>query len=174
MKRFGLLLAILVGSLPSYGWAAPPFTAVVLKVKDGDTIRVIRSNDGAELDIRVHWMDSPEIAHNSKEIDQPGGREAKAFGEGMLEGHRVTLTPRGHSYGRIVADVRLPDGIDYALSATMRGYNWLDPRYKPSSDLQAMLKFARENRSGIWRMTDNIPPWDWRKKSREAKHHATH
>ena len=107
-------------------------------VADADTFDLLRK-DGSTVKIRVHFSDTPEVAHNQFEIDQPGVVKAKAFAEKRLLGELVTVQPCLKSYQRIVCDVVTEDGEDFGLELVMSGHAWLDPRFHPPAKYQAAL-----------------------------------
>jgi endonuclease YncB( thermonuclease family) len=155
--------------------AAPPpdFRGTVTMVSDADTYVVTR-RDGSPVKVRLHWPDAPEVAHNSKQVNQPGGLEAKLFAMDLLLRNEVDVHPVGESYGRIVADVALHIGAsgtqDVACVLTGRGHAQLDPRFKPSARLVELEKNARKSNAGLWAAPgEPIPPWDWRKMTREEQ-----
>ena len=71
-------------------------------VSDGDTITVLR--DRTQVRIRLYGVDCPETG-------QDFGSRAKQFTSELAFGKIVKVVPRATDrYGRIVADVVLPDG----------------------------------------------------------------
>ncbi|MBL7186680.1 MAG: thermonuclease family protein [Phycisphaerae bacterium] len=115
--------------------AGPSALFHVTKVIDGDTIKVIGS-DNIELDIRLAEIDAPEI-------DQPYGKESKAELEKHISGKETELRDitKGR-YGRFVANVYC-DGVWINIESVKNGFAW---RYK-GSDSNEMLK-AETNARG--------------------------
>jgi endonuclease YncB( thermonuclease family) len=71
----------------------------VKKVIDGDTF---------EVKVKIQDTNFVRIAKfSAPELNQFGGQSAKRKLKRLIEGKIVTLVPKGRSYGRIVADVRL-------------------------------------------------------------------
>ena len=70
----------------------------VKRVVDGDTFETIRKINGSNF-VRLANVNAPEL-------NQAGGRQAKARLARQIQGKTVTLQPKGRSYGRIVAKVR--------------------------------------------------------------------
>ena len=98
-----------------------PIEATVVRVIDGDTIRVrVR---GKVHTVRLIGVDTPETVHPTKTV-QHFGAEASAYTKAALEGKTVTLEadPTGDTrdrYGRLLRYVHL-DGQnfgDYILGA---------------------------------------------------------
>lgn len=119
----------------------------VVDVHDGDTVVV-------EVRLRVHYADSPELK-------QKHGPEAAEFLRKMLVGRSVTFTPTGRSWNRTVADVSY-EGKDVATEIVRNGNAWLDPRYKPTTELINLQADARRRKRGLWSDHDPIPPWIFR------------
>lgn len=71
----------------------------VKKVIDGDTFEV-KTKVGETIRIRIANFNAPEL-------NQRGGKAAKKDLKNLIEGKTVTLVPKGKSYGRVVADVRI-------------------------------------------------------------------
>ncbi len=69
----------------------------IKKVVDGDTFQTYRKIRGTDY-VRIAGIDAPEKG-------QPGYGVAKRR-LSRLVGKTVTLTPKGRSYGRVVASVR--------------------------------------------------------------------
>lgn len=113
---------------------------------------------------RSWW--SPEISHNSKEVDQPGGREARNWTEKLVLGKDVTIRPRGKSYNRIVAEV-LIDGKSVNAGLVQAGHAWVDKRYTSGEAETVFLELeaeARKARRGLWMKKKALSPWEWRKR----------
>ena len=168
IRRSILALAAALILLPVSGAVAalPCFTATVIAVSDGDgTYTVIRA-DKSRVRVRVRYADSPEVAHNRYEIDQPGGPEAREFARKLLLGEEVTICPRGMSRGRIVGDITVGER-DVALLLVEAGHAQLDPRYKPPKTLREAEAAAKRADVGLWAGEgEPTPPWEWRKQQK--------
>lgn len=71
----------------------------VNRVIDGDTFEVI-TKIGETKRVRI-------ANYNAPELNQPGGKKAAKKLKDMIDGKTVSIVPKGKSYGRVVADVRL-------------------------------------------------------------------
>lgn len=167
-KTFLALLVAAAWSPPAL--AEPPagrpsFSATVVRFADADTLFVKRA-DGSEVKVRLHWADAPEIARRKREADQPGGREAIKFAADRWTGKAVTVTRRGESYGRMVADVSAGKE-SLGLTLVGEGHAQLDPRYKPPKDWLAAEAAAKKEKRGLWAAEKPVAPWDWRARQRE-------
>ena len=71
----------------------------VKKIIDGDTF-VVHRKIGNTNKVRLAGVNSPEK-------HQFGGKKATNSLRGLIGGKTVTIIPKGRSYDRVVADVRL-------------------------------------------------------------------
>jgi endonuclease YncB( thermonuclease family) len=96
------------------------FQGKVVGVADGDTITVIR--DREPVRVRLHGIDAPEAR-------QPFGSRAKQFCSSLAFGKVVTVrvTDRDR-FGRVVADVILPDGRSLTHELVRGGGSGAMPR----------------------------------------------
>ena len=100
-----------------------PIRATVVRVIDGDTIRV--RVEGKEYAVRLIGVDTPETVHPTKTV-QLFGAEASAFTKASLEGKTVLLEadPTGDTrdrYGRLLRCVHL-DGENFNARLIREGY----------------------------------------------------
>ena len=158
---YGLTLTLLLCSgLACAATPMAPQVGVVLRVSDGDTIRVKVGNK--EEKIRLYGIDAPE----SK---QEGGAEAKDFLEELLLSEQVTFyTLDVDRYERQVAIVVLPNRKIVQDILLQQGLVWVYTKYckvDKCKDWKRMEKQAQSARKGIW-ATNPVPPWEWRKEQR--------
>ena len=138
-------------SVPSFSVAAT-FTGTVVSVLDGDTLEVLNGHHAER--IRLSGIDCPE--------------KGQAFGQhaasSLVFGKQVTLQTHGlDKYGRTLADVLLPDGMNLNQEFLKQGWCWWYQKYAPGDTvLEGFEAEAREGRKGLWAE----PPWEWRKRSR--------
>lgn len=155
--------------LPSGHAAAPSFVGHVRRVADADTL-VVERPDGQSVKVRLRYVDAPEVAHNRRQQDQPGARDALGYVDRNWRGREVTVTPSGESYGRIVGTVtRQQNGKEIDLGATLVHYGlaWVDERFKPPKQLLEEQAAAKKDKRGVWKNEDAIAPWLWRQNQRE-------
>lgn len=157
-------VSVLVGLLLLTGCKGPSwratFEARVVGVTDGDTIIVLR--DLATVKVRLNGIDCPERA-------QPFGSRAKLFTSETAFGRTVTVKPKSRDrYGRIVADVLLPDGRVLNRELVAAGLAWHYTRYSKDPELVRLERQARETRVGIWSDGRAVAPWEHRAAARGA------
>lgn len=130
------------------------FQAKVVRVADGDTITVLRGRE--PIKIRLHGIDAPENG-------QPFGNRAKQFVVDLAVGKVVTVRPRDiDRYGRMVADVILPDGQSLGHDIVGAGFAWGFRYAANDNPLAAIERDARLARRGLWADAKPTPPWEWR------------
>lgn len=159
MKNWGLLatvLAFLLFAVPGQAWVGE-----VVKVLDGDSLRVMR--DGRQYELRLYGIDTPEHG-------QPYGDRARGFARGLLAGQEVTVAEKDvDRYRRIVALVTC-QGALVNRELVRAGLAWHYPRYCRSeplcSELAALADEARTARRGLWADPDAIAPWEWKRQKK--------
>ena len=95
---------------------AEEFTAKVVGITDGATIRVLRGKE--EIKIRLEAIDCPE-SH------QAFGTKAKRATSELAFGKTVTVqTKSKDKYGRLLAEIILPDGTNLNRELVRTGFAW--------------------------------------------------
>ena len=157
----------------SCAWGAPPasYSAVIVRVSDADTF-VCERSDHSQVKVRLFAVDAPEVKHRLREKDQPGGQEALKYARDNWQGKEVTVTPKGESYGRVVAEVT-EKGTEKSIGLDLvaHGHAQVDQRYSKSKPLLAAESEARKEKRGLWKDGESgvIAPWDWRKQQRNVR-----
>lgn len=159
----------LLAAFCSPAWGAPPayYPAVIVRVSDGDTF-VCERGDNSRVKVRLFAVDAPEVRHRLRDKDQPGGQEALKYVKENWQGKEVTVTPKGESYGRIVAEVvDAKTEKSMGLDLVSRGHAEVDQRFSKSKLLLDAESKAKAEGIGLWSSkTTPIHPWDWRKQQR--------
>ena len=130
-----------------------PIDATVVRVIDGDTIRV--RVQGKQYTVRLIGVDTPETVHPTKAV-QHFGAEASAFTKAALEAKTVTLEadPTGDTrdrYGRLLRYVHL-DGQNFNARLIREGYGHAIRRFRYSLKAQfiRLEDSARKAGRGLW------------------------
>ena len=115
------------------GPSAAPVEGVVVKVVDGDTVHVLLDSE-ERVKVRVLGIDTPEIAHNSKERTECFGTKATKQMRKRVDQKRVRLVPDERSMGtdhyeRLLRYVEV-DGVDVGKELIEQG---LAHAYVPKS-----------------------------------------
>ncbi len=140
---------------------AAEFQGKVVGVMDGDTLEVLR--DGRAARIRLFGIDCPEKR-------QPFGAAAKTFASVAAFGKVVKATVKDtDQYGRLVAEVELPDGKILNQELVRAGLAWWYKRYAPDeAELGELEQEAKLARAGLWKDSQPTAPWAFRRTEKIA------
>lgn len=151
----GLAGRSVIGGGDGGGGRAGTVDAAVVRVVDGDTIRV-RLPDGAEERVRYIGIDTPESVKPGTPV-QCFAEAASSFNRRLVEGHTVRLVADVEArdrYGRLLAYVyRRPDGLFVNAELARRGYArplTIPPDVRFAARFQALADAARRARRGLW------------------------
>jgi len=148
-------------TLPTRSASAETFTGRVIGVADGDTLTVLRAG-GGEV-VRLRGIDAPERG-------QPWGERAKQYASALVFGKVVAVEAAGRDrYGRLLAEVRLPDGRSLSQELVRAGYAWWFRRYSEDRRLARLEAEARTGRRGLWADLSPVPPWEYREARARAR-----
>lgn len=153
-----LLFLVSLLTLPRVVFAAE-YKGKVVGVTDGDTITVLHQGVGER--IRLNGIDCPEKG-------QAFGGAAKQATSQLAFGKHVTVQAHGlDKYGRTIADVILPDAVNLNQELVRRGWCWWYQKYAPDNvTLEKLEADARAARAGLWRDSNPMPPWVFRRMRR--------
>ena len=171
------LISILFLALP-FAVSAAPRTCLIVGVSDGDTLKARCGQPGSyeEIKVRFNAIDAPEKR-------QPFGERAKQAMSDLVYMKEADLDCRktdryGRSVCRVfVAPASAPKGpktLDTGLAMITIGMAWWYRDYAREQTPQERGQYefaeqeARAKRVGLWRDADPVPPWEWRRKAREA------
>lgn len=141
----------------------PPFNAVVNKVSDGDTIKVLPLGTSEEVTIRFACVDTPERG-------QSGGTAATLNLKSILPiGAVVQVVPTGvkDRYDRLPGFV-LFNQLNVNVAQVAAGQAWVYTEYLGTCPqyvdvLSAAQEAAQLSRLGLWGVESKpCPPWQWR------------
>jgi micrococcal nuclease len=144
-------LALLL-SAPTVVWSLE-----VVGVTDGDTILVLRENH--RIKIHLYGVDAPET-------QQAYGKLARDFTADLTAGKEIEVKEVARDAdNQIVALVGSGD-LNLNEELIRSGYAWIDTRScdRPvCQQWQALEDEAKKEQKGLWRDTNPVPPWEWRK-----------
>ena len=125
----------------------------VSRIVDGDTVYM---RDGTK--VRLHGIDTPER-------DQPYGKQATRALSKLIQTKVFALEKDTDRYGRLVAVLFTPEGVNVNIEMVCGGHAWWYEQYaRFDSDLEDCQKSAQEAKRGLWAYDDSVEPWEWRKK----------
>ena len=163
MKRLFTHLAATGIALAISLSASADFTGKVVAVADGDSITVLR--DRQQVKVRLVDIDAPEKA-------QPFGTRSRQALGALVHRHEVLVVERGKDrYQRILGRVYRGD-LDVNAEQVCQGMAWVFRQYTKDASLYAVEAEAREQKRGLWRDPDPVPPWEWRKERRSGSQAA--
>jgi endonuclease YncB( thermonuclease family) len=141
-----------------------PFKAEVVKIIDGDSLKVRSGKQKYEL--RLYGIDAPEY-------DQPYAANAKKYVKHNILGRNVKVVPVEYDkYGRLVAVVWIDD-VTINEKLLREGLAWYYPKYCKKSICSSWKKLsndAEKQKKNLWQSTDPVAPWKWKyNKMREKK-----
>lgn len=115
-------------------------------------------HNGMAEQIRLAGIDCPERM-------QPFSTKAKQATSTLSFGKEVTVEPDTKDrYGRTVALVRLPDGVQLNEELVRQGMCWWYRKYAPHDGrLRDLEDTARAEKRGLWIEGNPVPPWEFRK-----------
>ncbi len=148
-------------SLAAFG---DTLTGKVVKITDGDTLYVLDANY-QERKIRLAGIDAPERK-------QAYGLASRKHLASIVAGQQVTVEyQKRDRYGRILGKVLLA-GIDACLEQVKTGLAWHYKKYQHEQSLEDQRLYAeagtkaRNERLGLWRENNPLPPWEFRRLQR--------
>ncbi len=140
---------------------ANSLTGKVVKITDGDTLYVLDANY-KDHKIRFAGIDAPERK-------QAYGLASRKHLASIVAGKRVAIEyQKQDRYGRIVGKV-LVNGADACLEQVKAGFAWHYKKYQHEQSLEDQRLYAdaenkaRDERLGLWRENNPIPPWEHRR-----------
>ena len=153
MKPFTTIVIVLLALAVSFSaWA--DFTGRVVGVADGDSITVLRNRE--QVKVRLADIDAPERA-------QPFGNQSRQALEALVKGQEVRVVERGRDrFHRILGKVYRGE-LDVNAQQVRQGMAWVLRQYARNAALASIEAEAREQKRGLWRESEPVPPWEWRK-----------
>ena len=159
---FTLLLLLLVGVKTLH---AEQIEAQILKVVDGDTVRVSIAGEKKPVRVRLYGIDAPKK-------NQPAGPESsEALARLLPVGSAVSLdVVNRDNYGRLVAIITRQGEHESANARQVSdGWAWYWSRYckRPlCDDWKGSAEAAKAAGLGLWGGDHPVAPWDWRRQKR--------
>jgi micrococcal nuclease len=146
------LAALLIGR--SHGGQPGPLRGQVLRVVDGDTIKV-RLDGGSTERVRYIGVDTPESVKPDTPV-QCFAKKASHFNASLVGGRDVTLRTDAEErdrYGRLLAYV-YADGRFVNRELVARGYArtlTIPPNVAHADEFASVARRAREAGMGLWK-----------------------
>ena len=153
-----ILAAIACAAFPAF---AAELSGIVTEVQDGDSLTLV--NWRYTYKMRLADIDAPEWR-------QKHGKDSRASLFHMCGLKKATAETKGEDrYGRTLARMTCA-GVDANAEQVRRGWAWVYVQYAPkNSPLYSLEREARLEKRGLWVDDEPVPPWEWRKLSRERQ-----
>lgn len=139
---------------------------VVIKVVDGDTVRVKRPGNNEDTVVRLLGIDAPELRDDS---GKPAhfAKQSADYARARMEGKSVVIrlepTETRDKYRRLLAYLYLTDSDNLNLDLVRDGQAYADRRFKHGmrSQFEQVENQARQKGTGLWRdiKVHQMPPW---------------
>jgi len=109
--------------------------------------------------VRLVDIDAPEKG-------QPFGNRSKQALEVLVKGQDVLVVERGQDrYQRTLGRVYRGD-LDVNAEQVRQGMAWVHRQYAKDASLFQIEAEAKEQKRGLWRDPEPVPPWEWRRVGR--------
>jgi len=166
LNRLTARVLLLVAALLLPASATLALEGQVVAVADGDTLTILDSSKQQHR-VRLSEIDAPEKGH-------PLGTRAKQALSDLCFGRVAELRDTSADrYGRVVGAVYC-DGRSANAELVRQGMAWVYVQYaRKGSELFAMERDARDAKRGLWADPNPVPPWEWRRGTRDIAA-ATH
>jgi micrococcal nuclease len=127
----------------------------VVMVIDGNTLQVLCKNNEYHT-VQFIGIDSPELS-------QAYGEDSKKFLEKIVLGKKVTISMQGKDWrGNPLAIVLVNGKKDPRVELLEEGLAWTSEK-NPLPDLEACRVRAQQKSLGLWKQSNPIPPWTYRR-----------
>ncbi len=137
----------------------------VVGVADGDTVTVLDASR-QQHKIRLMGIDAPEKK-------MPYGNQSKQSLSDLVFDRQVQVEySKKDRYGRTLGKI-IVDGVDANLEQIKTGMAWHYRQYQREQSVTDRAAYAqaeeeaRASKRGLWKDTDPMPPWDWRKQQKK-------
>ena len=160
-SMFAALIAAMVFAMPVF---AESITGRIVAVADGDTLTLL-DRSFVEHKIRLSGIDAPE---KKQAFGQRAKAKLSANAYGLQAEADCLKTDR---YGRNICVVRV-NGRDVGLEQIRAGMAWWYRQYARDQTLQEQRVYedaeeqAKSAKRGLWIDKEPIPPWEWRRTSK--------
>lgn len=161
-------LVVLLGfAAPALATAPYPTNfADVVRVLDGDTVVVRFVATGAQLHVRLAYMDAPELVHGPLRPAQPGGVQAGRVLRSLLPaGSRVLCQQIDTDVYLRPVCVLIRGGTEINLVMVALGHAWVDhlASGRAIAPYYEAQRAAERQRFGLWSARFPVEPWVWRR-----------
>ena len=161
LRRHAVTVVLVLGALFCLPVHAEILKGRIVGISDGDTVTLLDDNQ-RQYKIRLTGIDAPEKK-------MPFGQRSKEHLSNLVFSKDVQVeTEKLDRYGRTLGKI-LQDRKDINLAMINAGLAWHYKKYQNDQSRSDRLLYehaeeqARQQRIGLWRDPNPIPPWEWRK-----------
>lgn len=152
------IIILQIATTPLY---AGELSGKVVGITDGDTLTLLVPGN-RQVKIRLSEIDAPER-------NQPYGAKSKTALSNLVFGKTIFVKDTtSDRYGRTVGRVHT-NSADVSAEMVRSGAAWVYTKYASDPTLPVLQKDAKHNKMGLWMLDNPIPPWEWRKGTRNGK-----
>ena len=133
-------------------------------VHDGDTMTLLVDTAAGkrQAKIRLDGIDAPELG-------QAFSVRSKEKLADLVFEKECSVESRGTDrYGRTVGRISVGE-VDVNSAMLEAGLAWHYTKYDSRKSMASRQAAAQEKRAGLWADAKPIPPWEWRKMSKEER-----
>lgn len=153
-SRWLVSLCIFACSALAHEVSSSSRSCTVTEVYDGDTLTAFCGDES--IRIRVSSIDAPEM-------EQGWGRPARDFARELVDGGVVSVREVDRDqYGRVIAQLTLSDGRDFARTMVSSGFAFHYVRYSRDPELVTFELEAKAANLGIWSFGGSERPYEFR------------
>jgi micrococcal nuclease len=154
MKVLKLLIVLFISSTCSAEYLD---NLTIKRIVDGDTVHVFHQDETYK--VRLIEIDAPER-------NQPYGRDSTNYLKFLLKEGKVDVEISGTDrYGRKLGRLYWK-GRDINRAMVNAGYAWVYDDYVIDRSFYENQSKARKLKKGLWKDSNSIPPWEWRKRKK--------
>jgi len=140
---------------------------LVVRVVDGDTVRIRRGLGDEEVPVRLLGIDAAEMNYTTDAPPEHFAREATEYLRERVEGRQVTLKleplETRDRYNRLLAYLYPTDSENLNLTLVQSGYVYADRRHRHTfrAQFEQAENEARRKGRGLWKdvKPEQMPEW---------------
>jgi len=152
LENAGKILPDNEGTENSIDLTGNEISGKVISIVDGDTYDILVKGKRT-IRIRMEGIDAPEKG-------MPFYQVSKNYLGKLCFNKNVKVDITGtDEYYRYIGFTYLKDGTELSHKMIEAGYAWHFKKYNSDSDLSELEMKARNSKSGLWVINNQIPPW---------------
>ncbi len=130
----------------------------ITKVYDGETFWV-KLNGGDVDSVKLWGIDSPEL---KQEFGNAALKNLKSLIYKEVNLEYKTRDKDNYMLAIVTYKTRAGEDVNLNYHLVEKGYAWKS-KFSKDKKLEKLQKQAEKNKAGLWKSTNPIPPWEWKK-----------